>query len=162
MHISCGFFLLSDQRFHHEAVHAASYSSPLIPALINTSRISMLNEWSGFSVRLQTVEQSLCFHAQRHRHSPCLSQIFAQVTPMKLTWYLVIFTPSGSFFFRYQKYAELLQTDSSAGRRKRKLQHLRRASYRFFQGSVLFTSSYCAADALNAKTKPASASKSFS
>ncbi len=81
---------------------------------------------------------------------------------MKLTWYLVIFTPSGSFSSRYQKYAELLQTDSSAGKEREKLQHLRRASNWFFQGSYCLPSSYCAADALNAKTKPAAPAKSFS
>lgn len=100
----------------------------------------MLNEWSGFSVRLQTANSDFVFHAQRHRHSPCLSQIFAQVTTHEVD---VVFSHLHAFrqFFLHiirnmQNFFKLIAVRTEE---REKLQHLRRASYRFFQGSVLFT-----------------------
>ncbi len=156
--------LLSDQRFHHEAVRrrVVLFTFKYL-ALIKTSRHIQMPEpiGPGFLYAFKQRNCHFVFHAQRHRHSPRPTHILPRSPPMKSDVASVIFTPSGSLLHIIRSMQGTFKTDSSAGRRREKLQHSRRASYRFFQGSYCLPSLTCVADALNAKTKPASASRNL-
>ncbi len=82
--------------------------------------------------------------------------------PVKPTWYLVILClPVKLFLHIVVSHEALLQTDNNVGSRRRK-PSTGFASDRFIQRDIPFTVADSAAEALKAKTIPASASQIFS
>ena len=161
---AAAFSLLSDQRFHHEAV-----SRRVVLFTFNTcvdKYIADIRCWTnglGFLYAFRTAEQSLCLpRPAPSSPQPIPGVDLCQVPPVKLTWYLSHRLRLPAVFLHIirnmQNFFKLI-----AVRAERENSSTCGAPATGFSGVVYcLPSSYCAADALNAKTKPASASQIFS